>query len=198
MEVDNSELSPPLRLAIAYAQADLRSAFALLLRFDERLSDIVGHVKEPMFAQMKIAWWHDVIASEPSARPKGEPLLSALSNLNQPETDNAFNLLLSAWGRLLAVENWTPETLKGFASDRSAAIFGNYARWVGCEDGALQLGRHWALADLQNRFGARVEFCHENSPGKVSLRKLRPLSILSLSTSHPSGFRMVLHALTGH
>ena len=54
MEVDNSELSPPLRLAIAYARADLRSAFALLLRFDERLSDIVGRVKEPMFAQMKI------------------------------------------------------------------------------------------------------------------------------------------------
>lgn len=194
---DDQQLSPPLRLAIAYVSADLRAAFTVLLRFDERLAEVVGRASEPMIAQMKLAWWHDAIAREPSARPKGEPIFMALDKLASPSLDAAFNGLLDAWGRLLAVEVWTADILKAFACERSAAIFGSYADWTRCTDDVAAIGEAWALADLKQRFGARVVYDAPTQPPIVKARVLRPLSILALSVTKPSGIRMILHALTG-
>jgi len=46
------ELSPPARLAIAYAPRDLRSAFALLLQLDQRFAEILRNAREPMIARI--------------------------------------------------------------------------------------------------------------------------------------------------
>ena len=66
-----SELLPPVRLAIAYAPLTVRSAFSLLLRFDARFASVVAKASEPMIAQMKLAWWRDSLLRGPETRPKG-------------------------------------------------------------------------------------------------------------------------------
>ncbi|MFM2237345.1 MAG: hypothetical protein RL209_1379, partial [Pseudomonadota bacterium] len=75
------ELYPPAQLAIAYAPRDLRSAFALLLQVDQRFAEILRNAREPMIAQIKMAWWREALSSTAEARPKGEPLLQALNQL---------------------------------------------------------------------------------------------------------------------
>lgn len=198
MTVADSDLSPIARLAIAYARAELRPAFALLLSFDNRLSEIVGRASEPMIAQMKIAWWNDAIAREPQTRPKGEPVFQALSELTVPGVDAAMQQLLDAWGLLLSVDDWTAEVLDSFARLRSEAIFGSFAAWIASKDDVSAIGEGWALADLRQRFGSRV--CDQPEPGQLPIRTtriLRPLSIMAFSVTEPSGIRMIWHALTG-
>jgi 15-cis-phytoene synthase len=194
---DNSQLSAPARLAVAYARHDLRAALTLLLKFDARLCDIVGRASEPMIAQMKLAWWNDAIARQPALRPKGEPVFQALNDIALPQVEAAMVHLLDAWGRLLAADDWDEAILAAFAADRSLGIFGAYADLASGTDDVKAMGEAWALADLQSRFGARVEL---HAPSKVDLptkRQLRPLSILAYSVTGTSGAGMMWHALTG-
>lgn len=193
-------LSPPIRLAIAYAPGNLRAAFTLLLSFDQRLADIVGRSTEPMIAQMKIAWWHDALASEPALRPQGEPTFQALQILDMPEVEEAMVRLLDAWGQLLVTDDWDAEILSAFAKDRSTGVFGAYARLSGCFDDVTDVsaaGEIWALADLRLRFGEKIRFGGSPKFPVIKTRRLRPLSILAYSVNHPSGVRMIWHALTG-
>ncbi len=198
MRIQQLEFAPPTRLAIAYAPADLRAAFALLLNFDDRLANIVGRANEPMIAQMKLAWWREAILREPAARPKGEPIFQLLGDLSVADTDAAMLQLIDSWGLLLSVDEWTHDTLESFGALRSAAIFGSYARWIRSHDDVSAMGEAWALDDLRGRFGEHL--AHQRSglePVCRTTRRLRPLSILALAATSPSGVRMIWHALTG-
>jgi 15-cis-phytoene synthase len=190
-------LSPPMRLAVAYARADLRAGFELLLRFDVRLADIVGRASEPMIAQMKLAWWHDAVGREPALRPKGEPVFQALNDIALPEVERAMGHLLDAWGQLLAADEWRPDVQAAFAAGRSLGIFGAYANLANCDQDVSTAGQAWALADLRQRFGARVIGGGAPKAPTCKTRELRPLSILAYSVIGPSGIGMMWHALTG-
>ena len=197
MTDQNLVLKAPERLAVAYASVALRSALRLLLAFDNRLADVVGSSREPMIAQMKIAWWYDAVGKETGKRPKGEPILQELDKLGGNDVSRAMEQLLDAWGKLLSEEIWSAATLEEFARCRSEAIFGTYGNGVGGGFDAVPLGKQWAIADLRQRFGSRVGIA---VPAMVDLpksRKWRPLSILVLATGNPSGTRMIWHALTG-
>jgi 15-cis-phytoene synthase len=197
MNMKESELSPPLRLAISYARADLRDAFTLILKFDNRIADIVGRSTEPMIAQMKIAWWYDAIGRQADMRPAGEPILQELGTLDADGLTVALQQILDAWGLLLSEDDWLPETLQSFAEVRSDAVFGSYARWVGDNLDCIALGQQWALADLHQRFGRRVTGVLPQIINIPKDRKLRPLTILALAANNPNGIRMIWHALTG-
>ena len=191
-------LAPPARLAIAYAPANVRSAFSLLLRFDERIAGVVGRSNEPMIAQMKIAWWHDAIAAAVVDRPKGEPLLIELSEIDNKSLIEAMQQLLDAWGLLLSEENWSAEILSQFANARGAAVFGTYAGWIGDDSNVKDIGEQWATQDLRLKFGVRV--AANTAPDIKSMpksRSLRPLTILAVAATEPTAFRMTWHALTG-
>lgn len=199
--MDFSTLSPPVRLALAYAHSDLRAAWAVLLVFDARIGDVVGQSSEPLFTQMKVAWWQEVLAKPEHLRPQGEPLLAELSKLEDTVQATsvipAMQLLLDAWGLLAARESWSPDTLQAFAEARAAAVFGTYASWVAPDRHVEEWGRRWAIDDLSARFGK--EFCvWENVRSYGMHRRLRPLSILALSARPEiSGAGLVWHALTG-
>jgi 15-cis-phytoene synthase len=55
---------PPQRLALAYTKQDLRLGFGLLLALDDRLEQIFRKAGEPLIAQMRLAWWNDVIPNQ--------------------------------------------------------------------------------------------------------------------------------------
>ena len=71
-------LSPPERLAIAYAPRALRPAWSGLLALDRRLADAARPGRDAIMIQLRLAWWRDRLAEPASAWPRGEPLLGLL------------------------------------------------------------------------------------------------------------------------
>ena len=191
------ELAPPARLAIAYAPSDVRSAFALLLQIDNRFAEILRNAREPMIAQIKMAWWREAFASAADARPKGEPLLQALNEAGDRIPLCALEALASAWEQLLGSEKFSQEAIDLHAELRAEAIFLTYAGWVGSVQDVRPIGRSWALEALRMAFPERVAGCNMPSAPLPKARALRPLSILTMSVRTVSGPRFILHALTG-
>lgn len=200
MEVNQQflPLTPPENLSVFYASAAFQSAFRLLLTFDNRLADTVINAKEPMIAQMKLAWWNDVISKSPDTRPKGEPMVQLLNSINVGDMGVAMLQLVDSWGVLAASDDWTGQTLERFAELRSLAVFGSYAGWIGATELVSNHGKAWAIEDLSSR--AFIKPAQDDEAAMTvwrSDKKMRPLSILALSVKKPNGFRLIWHALTG-
>ena len=201
MKADDFAVSPPQQLAIAYARKDIRLAFGLLLAFDDRIAGVVGRGSEPIFAQMKIAWWQEALAKPAHLRPKGEPLFAELQQLENAALAEgmiaAMLLVLDAWGILAAHEEWSHDQVKAFAETRSNAVFGTYTGWVATGGPVAKQGQRWAVDDLSARFGKQFGDANSAPPHRMH-RRLRPLSILAHSVRPDiSGARLIWHALTG-
>ena len=196
-----STLVPPTQLAIAYADKRFRKNLGTLLAFDDRIAGVVGCGSEPIFAQMKIAWWQEALAKPAHLRPKGEPLFAELQQLEDAERAAgliaAMQLVLDAWGILAAHEEWSQEQVKAFAETRSNAVFGTYTGWVATGGPVAKQGQRWAVDDLSARFGKQFGDANSAPPHRMH-RRLRPLSILAHSVRPDiSGARLIWHALTG-
>ena len=192
------EILPPTRLAMAYVPAHLRSALTLLLQMDMRFGDIVRTAREPMIAQIKMAWWREALTEAVDLRPKGEPLLQALAAVGGTIPLSALEALVSAWEELLGSDEWNQAVTDTHTQLRAEAIFQTYANWVGSAQDVRPIGRLWAIETLRKAFPQRIA-------GSISTplaalpkgRALRPLSILHMSVRTTSGPRLVWHALTG-
>ncbi|HWV60765.1 MAG TPA: hypothetical protein VN034_08935 [Sphingopyxis sp.] len=58
-----------------------RAALSALWGLAARLTKLLLDAREPLIGQIKLAWWRDMaamIANDPAALPKGEPLLAEL------------------------------------------------------------------------------------------------------------------------
>lgn len=199
MTRNTQEMTPPTNLAIAYAPLRVRSAFALLLQIDNRLATILRSSREPMIGQIKMAWWREAFGQAPHQRPKGEPLLQALTEIDDLIPHTALEALVLGWEILLGSERWNQEDIDRHADLRTEAIFQTFADWIGSERDILPIGRLWALESLRMAFPERVAGNITLPPTPLpKVRALRPLSILALSMRTDSGLRLVWHALTGH
>ena len=192
------QLPPPANLAVAYTPVAFRAAFTLLLQLDMRFADIVRKAREPMIAQIKLAWWRDAFAAEPALRPKGEPLLQALGAYGDVISSLALQDLVSAWELLLGEDEWAAQDVEAHAALRGRTIFGSYAAWAGEGCDISSLSHQWALDALRVEFPSKfVAFDNQPLPALPKGRKLRPLSILAMSVRKVTGFRLIGHALTG-
>ena len=193
-----SSLQPPANLAAAYTPVAFRPAFTLLLQLDVRFADIVRKAREPMIAQIKLAWWRDAFAAEPAQRPKGEPLLQALGACGDGISPSALEDLVSAWELLLGEGDWAAQDVEKHAALRGCAIFGSYAAWIGEGYDVSALSHQWAIDALRLEFPSKfVAFSNQPLPALPKGRKLRPLSILAMSVRNVSGPRLIGHAFTG-
>jgi phytoene synthase len=192
------QLPPPANLAVAYTPVAFRPAFSLLLQLDVRFADIVRKAREPMIAQIKLAWWRDAFAAEPALRPKGEPLLQALGACGDVIAPSALGDLVSAWELMLGEGEWAAQDVEKHAALRGRAIFGSYAVWIGQGCDVSALSHQWALDALRLEFPSKfVALDNQPLPALPKGRKLRPLSILALSVRKVTRFRLIGHALTG-
>jgi phytoene synthase len=71
-------LSPPERLAIAYAPRGIRPAWTGLLALDHRLADAARPGRDAIMIQLRLAWWRDRLSEPAAGWPHGEPLLGLL------------------------------------------------------------------------------------------------------------------------
>jgi 15-cis-phytoene synthase len=197
---DTAKLSPPQHLAAAYARKDLRAAWSLLLEFDNRIMAIALKGQEPVLKQMRLAWWREQLAKAVADRPKGEPLLARLSQVdNAGQVQTAMAKLIDAWEELIVDDGDAGVGLQKCADLRSDALFVTYAEWVGSDAAAAtEAGRAWALASFSGS---------SPIPARMLPRQLKPLNLLVLANAvERSGgrfarlraiFRLYLHALTG-
>jgi phytoene synthase len=76
-------LTPDLRdpRVMVAVPRERRAAMAALWELAARLTRLLRDAREPLIGQIKLAWWRDMLAllaSDPAALPKGEPLLAEL------------------------------------------------------------------------------------------------------------------------
>ncbi len=209
-------LTPPKRLALAYAKGHSRDVLTLLLNHDVRLAQIVGNVKEPLIGQMRLAWWRDVISKPVDTRPTGEPMLAELARLEGAGADarlaSAMLELVDAWGELLADDDWSREVIQRHTQTKASAIFVSFAELAGADRATisqvLKVGERWALAEL-------LQYCQtpkqhdavlaQLNAGEQAYRlppSLRSLSILAFAVQQRGqnagqGLRLIFNALTG-
>lgn len=173
------------RLALSYAPAASRLPTLALLALDRRLAGIVRGSREPMLAQLRLAWWREQLAADAARWPEGEPLLNALRSWQGQH--GGLTALVDAWEVLTGTAPLPEAALEDFGRARGEA-FAALARALGAEgdaDAAQRLGRDWALADLavhvshpEERSRARALAQNASRSGRRPSRRLRPLAVL--------------------
>lgn len=129
------------RVMVAVPRAR-REPFAALWAFAERLAKLLQDAREPLIGQIKFAWWRDMaalVASDPGALPKGEPLLAELAA--HWAGQGGLGALVDAAEALLLAEGAGERDAA--AADFGKALFGLTG---GAHDAGARWGRLWAAA----------------------------------------------------
>ena len=162
-------LDPTVRLAVAYAPAHLRPLHLAVFALDARLRELVAGAREPVLAQLKLAWWRDRLNQAPADRPLGEPLLAALAVW--PGEAAPLLALIDGWEAMLDQDD-PGRGIAALARAR-AELAAGLAQCVGATGDAEEAGRalhDWTLAELA---GTATEGPRIDLP-----RSLRPLAVL--------------------
>lgn len=172
------------RLALAYAPRASRPLFLGLFALDAKLAGIVRGAREPMLAQLRLAWWRDRLApGGEQPLPKGEPILATLAPLLTGP--GQVGALVDGWEALLLADPLDEAAIEAFAFGRAAALAALAEVLGGDAAEAARLARLWALADLASRIGAADERAlvlaiagGQDWHGGTLPRSLRPLTVL--------------------
>ena len=124
------------RIMVAVPQAR-RAAMAALWGLAARLTKLLLDAREPLIGQIKLAWWRDMaamIANDPAALPKGEPLLAELQASWAGQ--GGLDALLDAAEAMLLAES---------DAERRAASESFGGHLFGLSGGAEAGGRRWGL-----------------------------------------------------
>lgn len=169
-------LPAPWRLAVAYAPASTRDRWLTLLALDIRLAGVVRSAREPILAQMRLAWWRDRLRDSSANWPKGEPLLAALKCWQ--DGHGALIALVDGWEALLGD---APLPIDAFET----WIYGRVTACAALGKGGEEMARGWALSDLASHIGdaqeqlllAELVEAHRWKGARLS-RAMRPLVVL--------------------
>ena len=187
METPETPGSPLVTLATGYGDAQMRSWCQALFAFDAQIAGIVLQAREPMLAQIRLQWWHDVIAQPVSTRPSANPVLAALSPLEAQGLDLAGALSSVIRGWEAALDREDAAAVADFAQGRGQllAAFALISNDADTAD-LLRIGKAWALWDMV-RFHRRTEALDAavravdiQTLSRIRLpRRLRPVSIIA-------------------
>ena len=171
-------------LALAHAGTRVRQVMAPFFDLDRRLSQFVSQAKEPMLAQMRIAWWRDQLGKKAEDRPAGDPVLAQLT-AHWAGEEVALQCLADGWEALLAEPPLPASAARDFATGR-AACFAAIARLTGNQihaSAAYNAGQRWAFADLATRVsdGDEKAFVLEQAEGAGGAPSRLPFALRSIA-----------------
>lgn len=173
------------RLALAYAPKAARAQTLALLALDARLAHLLRHSREPMMAQLRLAWWRESLGQSATNWPSGEPLLALLSSWH--DKHQGLTALVDGWEAMTGPAPLPPTALEAMAQGRADAFVAlAEALGRGHEREAVgRLARSWALSDLAMRLGhaserdaVREMALADRVKGVRVSRALRPLLVL--------------------
>ncbi len=176
-------LAPELRLALAYTPATMRAPLATFFALDQRLARIVSAATEPMLAQMRLAWWRDMLAKPVEERPTGDAVLDAIGEHWQGR-EHALTRLVEGWEHLLAEPPLPREAALAFAAARAEPFLVLPGDEGEAGDIAISAQR-WALVDAaanlsdQDERAMMLDLASKLATRKTALpRALRGLAVL--------------------
>lgn len=132
---------PRVMVSVPHAR---RAAVTALWELAARLTKLLIEAREPLIGQIKLAWWRDMmamLASDPAALPKGEPLLAELQATWAGQ--GGLDALVDAAEAMLLAET---------ADDRRSASTSFGMRLFALSGGDPAGGKRWGLL-----WGAGVE-----------------------------------------
>ncbi|QQN74217.1 squalene/phytoene synthase family protein [Croceicoccus sp. YJ47] len=178
-------IAPPVRLALAYAPRRARGAWRAFMALDRRLAQLIDPSREPMLAQMRLAWWRETFARPAGEWPAGEPLLAALRPWGEGRA--AFTELVDGWEAMIGDAPLATVDIAATAQGRAAAMAGLSRVLNGGAVAALAY--RWALADLAVHMGDETErgramtlLRAAAAPERRAGRAMRPLIVLARMT----------------
>ncbi|MFC0203933.1 hypothetical protein [Novosphingobium soli] len=179
------------RLALAYAPRAARRQTLALLALDARLAHLLRHSREPMMAQLRLAWWRESLGQSSEQWPSGEPLLALLRTWGGGH--GGLVALVDGWERMTGPAPLASDALEAMAQGRADAFIAlAQALGRGGESEAVRtLARSWALNDLAMRLG------HESERETARRMSLEARGGPSVRVSRPLRTLPVLHALAG-
>lgn len=194
-------LPPEQRLALAYAPGGVRQDWLAVLALDAKLTRIVRGAREPLLAQMRLAWWREQLA-ESATVTAGEPLLASFAGWDGAR--GGLIALVDGWEALLGQAPLDGASLSEFVEGRVAAL-GSLAERLGCDGAAArQAARGWALVDLLGHLthlderGTVAEMVAVHRWDRVRLaRSMRPLAVLHGLARRARGDGRLLASPTG-
>lgn len=152
-----------------------RPAVAALWALAERLTKLLQDAREPLIGQIKLAWWRDMttmLASDPAALPKGEPLLAELQASWAGQ--GGLDTLVDAAEAMLVAED------DGERRD-AAAAFGEALFALSGAKGGARWGLLWGAGLQEGAREARQLFadaCNQPTPPRVFFRGNKALLML--------------------
>lgn len=129
-----------------------RPAVAALWTLAERLTRLLHDAREPLIGQIKLAWWRDMmalLATDPAALPKGEPLLADLQAAWAGE--GGLDTLVDAAEAMLLAEDEA-------ARKAAAAAFGEALFALSGGEGGARWGLLWGAGLQEGAAEARILF----------------------------------------
>ena len=148
------QISDPDRLlALAYA-GKRREKLYVLFALDEHLGRLIATTREPVLAQMKLAWWRENLSAGDTVISKGEPLLASI---HEQGLTAGLADLVNGWEAILGDLPLANQALDSFASGRGGSLFAAAMALYGQTPNAASLsaGRIWALTDFAFRCSDR-------------------------------------------
>lgn len=186
------QLTPERRLALAYAPRSSRQAFLALFALDARLGGVVRAAREPMLAQLRLAWWREQLEKPHDRRASGEPLIAALAGWGDAAT--GLVALVDGWELLLGDAPIPAQQFEAFFDARGRACAA-LAEMLGANAReAHRAGRNWAIADLAGRLTHPDERRDvQSAAGQADWskprfdRSMRPLLVLHAMAAQSKG-----------
>jgi len=174
------------RLALAYVSPAAKPATAALLALDHQLGSIARSTTEPMLAQLRYAWWRDVLTGVQGGR--GNAVTAALDTWG--ERRSHLVALADGWEALVVADDLHTGALqlveaRAGAAGALAQVLGEH----GAMNAASEVGRRWALGDLVQNLSegpartallAQLLSVPKSTPSLP--RALRSFAILAAST----------------
>jgi phytoene synthase len=180
-------VSPLVTLASSYGDAQMRSWCHALFALDAQLAGVVLQAREPMLAQIRLQWWHDVMAQPAQQRPAANPVLAGLLPLEQAGLDLAASLgpVVRGWEAALDVHD--AQAVSDFAQGRGQLMSAFHTTAPGSDPAVLaRIGEAWALWDMVRfhrrsaALDAAVRAIDGDALAHIALpRQLRPVSIIA-------------------
>jgi phytoene synthase len=171
------------RLALSYAPARYRPAWAGFFALDARLAALVRSAREPMVVQIRLAWWREQLSGLGSTARTDEPLLAELAALGRGGA--ALAHLADGWEAVL-LDDEGPAAAEQLAEARSLAVIGLFEA-QSAEAALRRAVTAWSLGEYRPPADATQADASLQS-GLTLPRRLRPVQLLG-----GLGRRAVLH-----
>ena len=186
------EITPIQRLVLSAAAGAGERASAIIA-LDNECARVAISAREPLMAQIRLAWWRDGLNAREAASVHRAPVMDALRSLDDfAAIRDALVAMIDGWEELILWDGADPAVmLQAYAEGRGAGFFA--ALHPGHAGGSGLPGRLWALWDLSGHLDdealaaaaiAQGRSLLEQGGGRSYLRLPRMLAMLAGAARH--------------